>query len=199
MEKSDNKKSLAVEKYYQNPNICLHCNKVIEIGDKRICDTKVKKFCNKICFARHNNFKRKIAFTCKHCGAELSTKRKFCNSCLKKIKQSINKNNHLSFVSKLTKGELIKRRKNYQCFRSAIQRMARNIYRDSDNPKSCSICGYDKTYEVCHHKSVAQFSLDSKISEINDINNLIALCPNHHWEYDHNKLVLMPTGQMASR
>lgn len=26
------------------------------------------------------------------------------------------------------------------------------------------------------------------MEEINDINNLIGLCPNHHWELDHNLL-----------
>ena len=50
------------------------------------------------------------------------------------------------------------------------------------------VCGYDKTYEVAHIKAVSEFSDDALISEINDINNLIALCPNHHWEFDHLQL-----------
>ena len=29
---------------------------------------------------------------------------------------------------------------------------------------------------------------DQLISEINNIDNLIALCPNHHWEFDHSQL-----------
>ena len=28
------------------------------------------------------------------------------------------------------------------------------------------------------------------IEEINNINNLIGLCPNHHWEYDNGLLEL---------
>ena len=35
---------------------------------------------------------------------------------------------------------------------------------------------------------MSDFSDDAKISEINDIRNLIALCPNHHWEFDNGKL-----------
>jgi predicted restriction endonuclease len=42
--------------------------------------------------------------------------------------------------------------------------------------------------EVAHIKAVSNFSEDSLISEINDISNLIGLCPNHHWEYDNGLL-----------
>lgn len=37
---------------------------------------------------------------------------------------------------------------------------------------------------MCHIRAVSDFSDDALISEINDISNLIALCPNHHYEYD---------------
>ena len=38
---------------------------------------------------------------------------------------------------------------------------------------------------MAHIKAVSDFNDDTLISEINDIDNLIALCPNHHWEYDN--------------
>lgn len=91
-------------------------------------------------------------------------------------------------VREYTKGELIKRRKNYQSFRSDIRADARIAYEKSDRPKCCSICGYDKHYEVCHIKAVSDFSDDTPIPEINSISNLIALCPNHHWEFDNGIL-----------
>ena len=50
------------------------------------------------------------------------------------------------------------------------------------------ICGYSKHYEVAHIKAVADFDDNDLISEINSENNLIALCPNHHWEYDNGLL-----------
>ena len=31
-----------------------------------------------------------------------------------------------------------------------------------------------------------------KNAKINNIDNLIALCPNHHWEYDNNGLDISP-------
>lgn len=49
---------------------------------------------------------------------------------------------------------------------------------------------YDKHIEIAHIKAVADFDDGTLVSEINDINNLIALCPNHHWEYDNRLLEL---------
>ena len=43
---------------------------------------------------------------------------------------------------------------------------------------------------MAHIKAVSDYDNDTLISEINDINNLVALCPNHHWEYDNNLLDL---------
>lgn len=34
------------------------------------------------------------------------------------------------------------------------------------------------------------FSMDSLISEINSLENLIYLCPNCHWEFDNELLII---------
>ena len=91
-------------------------------------------------------------------------------------------------VNNLTKQELFEQRYNWQSARSNIQKLARKNYQNSDKPKQCIICGYDKHYEVAHIKAVCEFDNNALISEINSIDNLIALCPNHHWEYDNNNL-----------
>lgn len=49
--------------------------------------------------------------------------------------------------------------------------------------------GYESTLSS-NLKAVADFDDGTLVSEINDINNLIALCPNHHWEYDNGLLEL---------
>ena len=46
-------------------------------------------------------------------------------------------------------------------------------------------CDYNKYIEVAHKIPVSKFGLDTKISVINNIDNLIGLCRNHHWEFDH--------------
>lgn len=65
----------------------------------------------------------------------------------------------------------------------AVRDNARRKYKGK---KECSVCGYNKHYEVAHIKAISSYSEDALISEINEISNLIALCPNHHWEFDNN-------------
>ena len=94
----------------------------------------------------------------------------------------------VSPVLSKTKNELLSKRKNYQSYRSAIRKLAERIYKNSDKELKCAICGYDKHVEIAHIKSVSEFDGHSTIAEINSIDNLIALCPNHHWEYDNGIL-----------
>ncbi|WP_396336389.1 HNH endonuclease [Fischerella sp. JS2] len=61
-----------------------------------------------------------------------------------------------------------------------VRQIARNIYCQSDKPKQCAVCGYDKHYKMCHIKPIKDFAHNTLISQINDIDNLVALCPNHH-------------------
>ena len=93
-------------------------------------------------------------------------------------------------INNITKGELFKNRVNYQSARSAIRRNAAQVFEASSKERCCAICGYSKYYEVAHIKAVADFPETASITEINAIDNLIALCPNHHWEYDHGLLNL---------
>lgn len=95
-------------------------------------------------------------------------------------------------IEDYTKGELFSRYSHWSSARSTIQGLAKMTYDKSNRPKKCIICQYEHHYDVAHIKSVSSFSDDALISEINDVNNLIALCPNHHWEYDHEKLDISP-------
>jgi hypothetical protein len=53
---------------------------------------------------------------------------------------------------------------------------------------TCEKCGYDKHVEIAHKRGISTFGGDTLISVINSKENLMALCPNCHWEYDHNLL-----------
>ena len=64
------------------------------------------------------------------------------------------------------------------------------MYEKNNGNKFCNICGYNKHIQVCHIRSVSSFSDDSLITEINAKENLIGLCPNHHWEYDNGHINL---------
>lgn len=100
--------------------------------------------------------------------------------------------NYVYTILEKTKGELFRNRKNWQSARSAIQKSARWFYRQEVEQPKCAVCGYDKHVEVAHIKGVSEFEDEAKVREINSIDNLIGLCPNHHWEYDNGILDISP-------
>jgi len=93
-----------------------------------------------------------------------------------------------SSILKVSKSELFSNRKNWQSARTAIRKLADAEFKRSNKPQECAICGYNKHIEIAHIKAVSEFPNDALISEINDISNLVALCPNHHWEFDNGLL-----------
>ncbi len=160
----------ALDRYYKNPKICLHCNKVITVPDNRTCgEVKQKKFCNRSCSSSFNN--KNIN---RHKNIQKSPK-------IKKIRKKI--------LEGRTKGYLFTNYSTWQNARSTIQKHARKVYKLSNRPKECYKCGYNTHYEVCHKKPVSLFDNNASIvNEINNIENLVALCPTHHWEFDNNIL-----------
>ena len=58
----------------------------------------------------------------------------------------------------------------------------------------------DKLYNAsgyCHIKPLADFPDMATTAEINHPDNLLWLCRNHHWEFDHGLLVLDKHGKIA--
>lgn len=211
-------REISLRKYYDNPNFCTYCSKMIipNLGQP-IPEVKSKKFCNQSCSALYNNSKRESGIGGPKTFIELCSDDDFLNAYMnstsyrelakaigykgnvstnvrKKIIEKINElgldeYNKKSFGD-ITKKELISKRGNWQSWRSSIQRNARDVYNLSNKPKECAVCGYDNTYEVAHITPVSDFDESCTISEINSIDNLIALCPNHHWEYDNGYIKL---------
>jgi hypothetical protein len=154
----------AIDEYYINPNICKNCGNVIVVKEKeKVSNVRKRSFCCSSCSASFNN--KVITRT-------------------KKEKTNHNKEEKVFRISDLTKDELFKRYKNYQTARSIICKNSRKIFFNSNKEKRCIECGYQTKIDIAHIKSVSSFPMDAKISEINDIDNLVALCPNHHGEYD---------------
>lgn len=174
------------EEYNANPNICLECGKPILCDEKhKASQIKIKKFCCQSCSTTYNNRKRKKQdiYKCTKCGNVIGIgvkykRRLYCDNC--------NPNN-LDW-SKITLGSVKEKRK-YQ-LHSRIRGLAQKIYNASSKPKHCVNCGYKKHYEVAHIKAISTFDYNTPISVINDIENLMALCPNCHWEYDNGILTL---------
>lgn len=89
-----------------------------------------------------------------------------------------------------TKGDYLKNMDNWWEARVPIAKHARIIFNKSNKEKKCFNCRYDKHIEVCHIKAVSEFSDESILNEINNIDNLVALCRNCHWEFDNGLLIL---------
>lgn len=173
-------KEQAAERYKNNPVVCKNCNKLIEPNGRKFGEVRRTKFCNRSCAAKFHNRKRlKIKTsrcyvrTCEKCGIPI-TGRKYCKSCWL-----------ADGLGLRTKGDIFKNRVNWQSARSSIRHHAVLTWLRFGNKLVCSVCGYNKHAEVAHKKAVSDFSDDATVQEINAIDNLIALCPNHHWEFDN--------------
>jgi hypothetical protein len=153
-------------------SLCFTCQK----------ETANPKFCSRSCSAKFTNKtpKRiKIQKYCLKCNLEISNMHKvtLCKEC-----------NRTRDWDTVTYGEITEKAK-YQKS-SYVRNHARKVYASSDKPKSCIHCGYSTHYEICHVRAINSFQPSDKIADINNIDNLIALCRNHHWELDHGILVL---------
>ncbi len=189
----------ALANYYLKPNYCLQCYKVIKVPDHRkVKDIRRKKFCNRSCAAIYNNSHypkrhctQSTTGVCQTCGITIYylkrsdgkgySVRRYCDRC-----RAIRKINGRMLVDETMKGELFARTKNWQSARTIIRYNAKVSYMKSSKPLLCNMCGYDKHVNIAHIKGVSEFSDSTLISVINHPDNLVALCPNHHWEYDHN-------------
>lgn len=173
------------EEYEKNPKLCLECGKPILCNGNLVAEALKRKFCSQSCSAKYNNKRRvKKTYYCKKCGVELGQGfekfkgKTLCDSC------------HPNKVdwSTVTYGET-KSKRNYQVH-SRIRELARKKYYEANPILKCTNCGYDKHVEVCHKKAINSFDDSVTIAKINDIDNLIGLCPNCHWEYDNGLLKL---------
>lgn len=162
-----------------NNVLCASCGKSVYKAPKEIRKSKSgNMFCSRSCSATYNNKSiKKRTLSCRQCGKLILSGYTYCNDCY------ISKH----YLTDKTLLEAIGNRKDSNRY-TGIRANARRIYYCSAKPKCCMVCGYDKHFEICHIKDIADFAPETKISEINNIENLVALCPNHHWEFDEGLL-----------
>ncbi|KKN22493.1 hypothetical protein LCGC14_0914460 [marine sediment metagenome] len=146
--------------------ICKYC-------DKETCNPK---FCSKSCSAKYNNkhyVKRKLTKRCKRCDVFILSKKVYCDLC--KPDKTL-----------LTIGDVRgwKGHKHPSWVHSYIRQRARAQYA-KELSKSCVACDYSKHLELCHIKSITSFDSSTKVSIVNHETNVLFLCRNCHWEFDH--------------
>lgn len=148
--------------------LCQYCSSSFEAtgNNHKYCspDCKTKAF-----WKRHRKH-------CPSCGKFILHISTFCNNC-----------SRATVLNSSTLGEAIEicgsRKKAFTKIRSRARASV-------DALTSCINCGYSKHVEVCHRIAIAEFSDNALVSEINNTSNLLILCRNCHWEYDHELLKL---------
>lgn len=142
-------------------------------------DTRNPKFCSLKCSASYNNKilkKRKLKNQCRKCCKPIYSGRTYCAECLKTL-----------YNVDYTLGE-VKYKHGKKCnIYTLVRTRSRSVLKHR-NIIACENCGYDKCIEACHIKPVSSFDDSVRLSVINDFDNLVGLCPNCHWELDHNIL-----------
>ena len=189
----------SLESYYLDPQRCVHCQAVIVVPENhRASDLRKRKFCGSSCAAKFNNKlprkrgpeKRRVSRQCRTCAAPFevisSSRKRYCSLRCRMVAPTAAR----KVIEGISKGELFASRASWQAARSVIQDDARRKFVAANPAASCAVCGYVTHVEVCHRKPVASFEDSATVAEINRLNNLVGLCPNHHWEFDHGIMKL---------
>ena len=153
-------------------NKCLRCGR----------ETPNPKYCSRSCAGlAHKSYLRvstKEERYCKYCGTPVNNPVRICRNC-RTIQDKFD-------WSKRTIGE-VRAAAKYQV-NGVIRRAARQIYKRTGLPQICMYCGYDKHVEICHIRAINSFPEETPVSVVSGIDNLVALCPNCHWEFDNGLL-----------
>ena len=181
-------------------SLCKECSSAPRIGSSLFCSLNCKKASRKSKIEskplpQHKNFSINAnglySFQCKRCNVEFESTshgRAYCSrECRWPPKTTLSpKYIELSNLTlREAKGE---GNANFRSKLPQLRSHSRATYKLSGSSMACQICGYDKHVEICHIKDVSKYNPDTFIYVVNHINNLIALCRNHHWELDHNLL-----------
>jgi hypothetical protein len=158
---------------------CSYCGIGISVHPRKI---KIKNYCSTSCSNKDMPKRTKLARPkCETC--EKHTERrdsKYCKEC--------NINNKCLFS--LTTMKEIKNKKNDANRYSRVRANARLVMKKNKIEKKCKNCQYEKHVQVCHIKNICDFLDSDTVEYVNSIDNLIYLCPNCHWEFDHGLLRL---------
>ena len=192
----------SLDRYYSKPNICVYCQKEIHVREhEKVSWVRKKKFCGHSCAASFNNRDVKKSGPCSNCKTTVLFKklsnrhyksRKYCDPCSAMAKAK------WKLIGSRTKGDVFGSSKNWQSARSMIRNHAVTAYAKNGGKFICSICNYKTHVNICHIRDVSDFPNDALINEINSPKNLTALCPTHHWEFDHDLLELQHCPNLES-
>jgi len=167
---------------------CENCGKEFKILKGVYNQSETKHFfCNRSCAATYNNKvrvkKSDIIWVngssrgynkCPICGKLKYYKSELCSNCRNKEKRKIKER---------TLGSYVDGKKYLTSKCGEIRKDARRTIEESKRERVCAYCHnheFDDILEVHHLKGILEFDRSATIGEINDEDNLVWLCPNHH-------------------
>jgi hypothetical protein len=145
-----------------------------------------RAFCSRSCsatFNNHNMPKRVKSTRCIDCQGPIRWGYRRCKACHEQLRRLDQKT-----LQEATLGRTDATRY------TGVRSHARKVFADSGKPKQCVVCGYDKHVEICHICEISAFPPETPVIVVNDLANLVALCPNHHWELDNGLIQMGLTG-----
>lgn len=150
---------------------CLKCG-----GDVATGPGRTGKFCGRSCANSYNNSiqpkRRQVLPRCA-CGKVTQRASKTCNDCW------ADRNSQLTLGQ--LKEKAIRHAQVYNVLRQRSRRIAKSL-----GLTGCEVCGYDKHVEIAHIVALSKLPNETSVAEATGHNNFRLLCPNHHWEFDHN-------------
>lgn len=175
--------------YYTCMSPCAKCG-VPTTNDKYCSRSCANSANNKAHHRRKPTSKRK----CPDCGIEfliIHSQHRRCSSCNDKWHELHNVEATQQFIGSKTLGEL-----EAPARAAAGNRMAFWRWREvrdhcrivnRHRPKVCEFCGYDKHVEFCHKIALSKLPPETTVKDANEPSNVLILCRNCHWEFDHPK------------
>lgn len=165
---------------------CHVCQKLISRTPSEFArSASGRAYCSRSCSAIFNNScmpKRVKGTRCVTCREPIRWGYRRCETC-----------HRAQLLDQKTLGEATLGRRDASRY-TGVRSHARKVFEESGRPKECAVCGYAKHVEICHVREISTFPPETPVVVINALSNLVALCPNHHWELDRGLIQMGPTG-----
>lgn len=167
----------------KEPISCFHCG----------VPTTNPKFCSRSCAASVNSslFPKRLNYrtpcVCRMCEetyfrSKTHSAPKLCQSCYVLWKNGTAQKE--TKLGALTSAKSVKGK--HPSWKAANVRMLNRQWNKSLLDKPCAKCGYDLHVELAHIRAISSFPKSATLGEVNHPDNVVQLCRNCHWEFDHS-------------
>lgn len=152
-------------------------------------ETRNPKFCSRSCSTTYANAQKpkrlKLEYFCAGCQVSMGRpgwkdRRKYCISCKPGYRAR-----GLEW-ERTTKADLAPGTANQFGYPQIRQHARRVLSRQA--PRECVLCLYSLHVDCCHVVPIRDYPDTATVAEMNAVDNLVFMCKNHHWEYDHEHL-----------